>query len=418
MRKFLILLAFLTPAGGSAAVVGLMDSGIDVADPALRERLHQEAMKGSFLQHPVSGAAVSWWDYNNRQFNQLMSAFMAFYGDGRMLGSSFVKTLASQAGLDPWLASQAPEVRAALMTWQISSGPSVGPLHENGVMHGTEAARLLTAALKPPGQLFHFAQPVPVLVEAGLDVEHTLRLFHKPLRLYFDALGAELKARNIRVLQVAIGYHLNWFKEILRRAHSMQLIPLDQAADLTPAVLRQLFYAEFAHFIESHPQVVFVMESGNNGLDLDLIDHPLHKLRRANTLVVGVLNEAGRKAQASNYGSSVLDLTAVGQPVKTVAAGIRLTGLPMAAPQVSARLADFAGTVAADMPAEELIANFLATQTELRHVWKSDQIPVLLPEGQRQSTEDGENCTGELILRERKTAPSKRHHKPGGRPKR
>jgi len=395
MLRWLFVLACL-PSIAMALTVGLIDSGIDVGDTMLRARLDEQGMREQTLEHPVSGQEVSWWDYNNHQFNQLMSAFVAFYAQ-QSLGSYYVKTLASQPHLDPWLAAQLPEVRANLMTWLVSAGPVMGPLQENGVMHGTEAARLIVAGLEPGDRLFHFALPVPVLVEMGPDAASTVMAYHRPLRSYFEALSRQMRLTDIRVLQISMGYYMKWFREIVKRASAMGLIPLDQVGEVTPQVLMKVFYAEYARFIDQHPETVFVMETGNHGLDLTLLDHPLHMLKRPNALSVMVLNENGRRSAQANWGTNLIDIGAVGEPVRALAAGVRLVGLPTAAPMVAARLADFARSHPDLESGKDLIEAFLTTETTTKFVYQTAKIPVLNPKQEQQqmlskSLTDEEDC--------------------------
>jgi len=96
--------------------------------------------------------------------------------------------------------------------------------------------------------------------------------------------------------------------------------------------------------LQNHPEMMFVMISHNQGIDLDDSQQLMFpaSVNIPNKIVVGALDEAGNLADLSNYSSDQIDLYAPGMDIESAEAGgglLKMSGTSMAAPMIAGLLA-------------------------------------------------------------------------------
>lgn len=99
--------------------------------------------------------------------------------------------------------------------------------------------------------------------------------------------------------------------------------------------------------IERHPETLFVFPSGNDGLNIDTLDHYTKivpaEYRAKNMLIVGAVDKQGNLTEFSNVGTFSVDVAALGKNVLAARPGgsrVEHSGTSMASPLAAAVASD------------------------------------------------------------------------------
>lgn len=381
MKSLLISLFFLTSIEAFSTVdkkvgIAVIDSPIDYSHPDIISVLDSDLMK-SISVIDDKGDEKAWYQINE----EVREVFEESLDQGKYRKQlNFLDALVKSGDTD--FMNSLEESERKEIERQILSGLihyKLSPRYRKQMeligryIHGTHIAGIVASGASDIRLV-----NIPFLEKRSKQTPSGILKFdasanRQELRRYFRDVSRVLEEANVRVVNLSIGGSKEAAFEAYKSEASffVRIILRNQLKKVAEQVFNN-FVSELESFLQLHPNIVFVMSAGNDGLDLSDLEMHSAKITQPNLVKVASVNRAGALAPLSNRSNKYVDIAALGVNVGSALINgghIYLSGTSQAAANISNALVKIFGEnpeMSAEKAIEKLYSDFSTPIMKLR----------------------------------------------------
>jgi len=344
---FFMLMIFLAGVYSNSmppVVVAVIDTPVDFAHPEISVALANDLLRETRLIDET-GRERTWYELNQEAKAEFERRFNEKHFDDQV---RFIDSISALKRPDLTTAEAfryrfdfARGVMNYLLFRSFRSGLDLVYIYH----HGTHVAGLAVKSLQQAKLITYPLERLPL--NEKLSLREILSLdpnhFRDQIRTRFDQISEGLKKNAARVVNCSFGFSsVAEIERLSKQISLFQRIFNSKSLNRIAEQRAQIYTSELSRLIRENPQSVFVLATGNDGLDITGLSGFTGRIHEKNVVRVAALDQNGRLAAFSNHSSIETDIAALGVGAEGPKVGggkIHMSGTSQAAPLVTNALA-------------------------------------------------------------------------------